>query len=525
MYKILLADDEPEVLEGLKIVIDWEKYGFEIAQTAVNGRDALNKLKEGKFHLVITDIRMPALDGLELIEAIQGIDSHMKILILSGFNEFKYAKRAIELGVKGYLLKPVDQEELIGQLEGIRREIDDAIKSKIAIRQYSEMAKDKLLMDLTNGNLPGARMEEQAAQYGMNISYKHFCCALLEIEDFRMMAENDLEDANLFKFAVRNITGEIVSARGPGYVYDEQQDKLGIIFCGDTIESGTVESAIKEICQCIRRILNLKISVGIGNVCSKLENIRLSMEQAEKALQRKYFTENDGIVIFSRLENNQKLVWQLNWDFTPLLSAIEVMNINTVNNEISKLMEEAERKHVSKELIQAFSLNLALGLNTIIAKYKGDSRELYNERQLEVLTNGCSNLRQFGTWLAEVCEKVVSYLSELSGIKSVKIIDQIKKYIDEHYFEDISLRSIASVFYLNTAYLGQLFKNTLGLSFSDYLNRKRIEEVKKMILIDNYKACDAIIKAGYNNTEYFYRQFKRYENISFAEYKGRIKES
>lgn len=525
MYKILLADDEPEVLEGLKIVIDWNKYGFEIADTAVNGREALEKLKSGKFHLVVTDIRMPVLDGLELLKALQNINPSIKILILSGFNEFKYAKKAIELGVKGYLLKPVDQDELIGYLKGINLDLDNEINNKITIREYGKMARDKFLLNLANGSLSCKEIEEQAAEYRINFNYNQYCIAIMEIEDFYTMAINNIEDANLIKFAVRNITEEIISSSCTGYVYDDLQGLLGIIFCGNTLTNNMIKSCITRISRYVTPIFNLTITVGVGNICSNMADIRISKEQAQKALERKYFVENNGIIYYSNLEMNQDLVWQLNWDFMPLLAAIEVMNINIVNEEIRNIIIEADRKLISRELIQSFSLSLASGLSSIVRKYKGDVEKIFDGQKLDILTMGCSSMEEFRIWLTDMCEKVVNYISELSGIKTVQLIDQIKKHIDDHYSEDISLKTIAAVFYLNTAYLGQLIKNTLGESFSDYLNKKRIEEVKKMILIDGFKAYDAVKKVGYNNPEYFYRQFKRYEVISFAEYKEKIKGS
>lgn len=226
MYNILIADDEPAVYEGLSILIDWEKYGFHVTNTAEDGEDALEKIKTGRYNLIITDIRMPVLDGLELIKAIKEQNSSTKILITSGYSDFSYAKKAIEYGVKGYLLKPVDREDLIKYIIKIKEELDSELLSTKSLRDNTNMAKDKLLMDFVSGNLTVKSIDQKISDVGISIESEYYYLALIEINNFNAMVDKNLDDANLIKFGIRNIVEEIVNEKKLGYVYE---DSYGVL--------------------------------------------------------------------------------------------------------------------------------------------------------------------------------------------------------------------------------------------------------------------------------------------------------
>ena len=521
MYKVLIADDEPEVLDGLKILIEWDKYGFKVAGTAANGKEALNKLNEDNYDLVVTDIRMPMLNGLELIKAIHGVDAELKIIILSGYDEFSYAKSAVELGVKAYLLKPVDQKELQHHLINIKNELDNLYAKKRISDQKDKIIREKFLYDLTEGNVTEQELHIKGEEFDIHLRDGCFCIALLEIENFYCMLEESIDHAKAMLAALGGITEKMITGRQMGYIYEDLQGLIGIIFSGRIFEREEIEDCLKEICLYSLNRLNLHLIVGVGNIFAEIENIKLSKKQARKALERKCFVNNGNIIFYDKFELSEKLAWQMEENYSVLIDAIEEMNIDIINAQKGKIIKDIQNKHLPNEVIQALSYSLMFGICTIVKKYKRDAADLLN--QIDVLTLSSSNIEKFKEWLDNTCLRAVDYISRISGIKSDKIAVRIKKYIEDNFSEDISLKMMADVFYLNPAYLGQLFKNSFGESFSDYLNKKRISQAKKMIFIEGYKIYDAIKNAGYKNTEYFYRQFRRYENISFAEYREKLK--
>lgn len=404
MYNVLIVDDEKSVCEGLSVIIDWEKYGFKVLNTAVNGKDALEKLQYDRYNLVITDIRMPVLNGLELIKAIRVQNPNINVLIISGYSNFSYAKQAIVYGVKGYLLKPIDRDYLTQHVLDIKEKLDSELTNKKIIKEIMNIAVDKLLLDFVSGSLAEKKFFEQMMKQGIPMEGSCFNVALIEIEDFLSRVERDLEEANLIKFSVRNIVEEIVQQEQVGIVYEDVCGTLGILFYGEQFElkCKDIEIVLEFIHSSIEKFIKLKINIGFGSTVKTAIQLKECRKQAMSVLER--------------------------------------------------------------------------------TRIQPDSKD-----------------------------------------SSSHLMNQIKKYIDNNYSDDLSLKSIASFFYMSPAYLGRIFKNMIGETFSDYLNKIRIAEAKKLILTEESKVYEIILKVGYNNPEHFYRQFKRYEGISLADYKRNVR--
>ena len=178
----------------------------------------------------------------------------------------------------------------------------------------------------------------------------------------------------------------------------------------------------------------------------------------------------------------------------------------------------------NSQIIHGITYNIIFGICAIVKSYNGDARELVND------DNGCikmnfANILQLKEWLKGICLKTCDYILDLQERKATGVFNQVKKYIDDNYYKDLSLKSLAENFYMNPAYLGRLFKNNMGENFNDYLNKIRISELKKRILQKDSKIYDLISEVGYSNHEHFYRQFKHFEGVSFVHYKESIKQN
>lgn len=519
---MLIADDEPEVLEGLKILIDWNQLGFEVTDTSINGRDALNKLKNGNFRLVITDMRMPGMNGLELISTIRLEYPFIKVIILSGYGEFSYAQQAIKLGVSDYLLKPVDVQELKTALSAIKEEFAQSESNLRSVMHYNDIARDRFLYDFSEGNIVESKAFKKSAQFGIGLEYAEFCVALLKIDNLIGISNGNIEDANLYKFAVRNMAEDLIQASSAGYVFEDIDGMIGVLFYGTATHQKSVENSLNRvICNSFKH-LNLKVAAAVGAIVAKIEDIRLSKQQAKQTLDSMYLAKNRGLLFYSDLNVNEVQVSQLNWDYSTLLTALRDMNVEKIDEEIDATIKSLQNKQLTKEIIQALSYNFFFAICSFIRENNGDSAAVFGRADTDILTEGISNLDNLKGWMRAICKRALSYISELNGVRTEKTIDILKKYIEENYQKDLNLKSLSSTLYMNPAYLGRLIKNTYGESFTDYLNKKRISEIKRLIFFEGYKAYDAIAKAGYKNTEYFYRQFKKFENVSFADYRKKL---
>lgn len=525
MYNVLIVDDEPRICAGLSVFIDWESIGFRVLNTVENGQEALEELKNHRYNLVITDIRMALVDGLELTRAIYAQNPKVRVLIISGYNDFDYAKEAIAYGVRGYLLKPVNCDELLNCVLKIEDELDRENDNLLKNREINYLSRDKFLFDLANGVLPQKDIGVKQQEFGLDFNNKLFSLALIEIEEFFHLAESDAEEANLIKFSVRNIAEEIITENNLGYMYEDINGKLGILICVEKqgFREEKTAGCLKNICICIEKYLHRNINIVYGNFTSEVPEIRISRRQAQMALDSIMLPGRKSVVPYKQVMLEEKSLLDLEWSNEALISFIEIADKKKVEEEVERLIGELASKCFPKEVINGIAYNIILKICTVVKGYNGNAGELFASMGINAERLDFPNIQKYKEWLLMLCLGTCDYNMELQVRKSLSIFNQIKKYIDDNYYKDLSLKFLSEVFFMNSAYLGRLFKNNMGESFNDYLNKVRISEVKKILFQENTKIYNLITRVGYSNHEHFYRQFKRYEGVSFAEYKQRMK--
>ena len=420
MYNVLIVDDEEIIREGLGLLVDWPSLGFEIGGHASNGQEALSCLtgEAGGFDLILTDIRMPVLDGLEFIRTLRATAPTIKIIIISGYNEFTYAQQAISLGVKGFLLKPIDRLELTGLLISVKEELDENRSSLDKASSANSLLQNRFLYDLIHGNLTEDEMVAGRQPGWVDLQGTRYVSALVKIADMRKMVEESLEKAKTIRKSVLSICMQKVGSRDSGAVYEEDDGLIGILFRQreTVLSSAVITAVLKEILETVHVRLAIRASAAFGESVEKIALLKESRLQAEESLERLLFA--------------------------------------------------------------------------------GDSDET-------------------------LCIEASRSSRDLSAKVHPKLIDQVADYVDQHYMEDITLKSVSQHFFMNTSYLGQIFKSATSESFNNYLNKRRITEAKKMIRADHLKISMIVDKIGYKNTQHFYKQFRKYEGLSVQEYKRR----
>lgn len=388
MYQVLIVDDEPFVRQGLKVVIDWEAYGFHIAAEARNGIEAIEYLKRSKFDLIFMDIRMPGMNGLEVSAKIRSsISKRVKIVLLSGYSEFTYAQEALKYNISHYLLKPLDPDQLIKLLMETSHELDKQMKAEQARKDTASIVGAHYLLETLTG-----RKNEKVA-------------------------------------------------RGLEKLFSGQSN-----FAYLYIELDGQDESFKE----------------------------LSPEEQ---------TEN---------------FWEL-YDY--LTSAIGKFKGNILCNVDKK---------------QVFELGIILS-DQLVESYLCKEKEDFVEK-IKVRTNLAFsyNLKWYlGCNVATISEILTSYLSALDikasegGEGDVELLSRIEDEIQKNYRENLSLKELSDKYFINSAYLGQLFKKKYGIYFKDYLNCVRIDKAKELLLNSNEKVYKISELVGYNNVDYFINKFTK----------------
>jgi Response regulator containing CheY-like receiver domain and AraC-type DNA-binding domain len=520
MFKAVIVDDEPNIREGLRKIIDWGKHGFIIIGQASDGIEALEIYDQEKYDLVISDIKMPRMDGLELSRELKSRNPEIKVLIVSGYDDFSYAKEAIKYGVNSYLLKPVDSEELCNVLTLIQESLVDKMQNKRREMEQSNALKEYFLFKFVRGELL-KDFSSKAIEYDIDLYCESFCFVIIEIDNYGEFLLNLSEDdIYLKKFEMRNIIEELIKNRNKVHLFDYSDNQFGLLITGSgKFQSEMVFELSSDIANCIYKYLNESITIGIGEIVLNSSEIKTSYKKALYALERKMFSHSGKVLRyedFIEFDNIQNIEWK----DAELLEAIRKCDRRLIYEEIMKFYNEANRINLSLSIIRRIISNIVLDISKIIVEHNGDWDKLYANKNIDlekIILFG--TLSEFKEYILNISVDACQFIEALMNQKSGNALDEIKIYIQQHHFEDFNLKELSGMFYINSVYLGQLFKKSTGECFHDYINRIRIDNAKRLLDETNMSINEISEKVGYKYLDHFYRKFKKILGVNPGEYR------
>ncbi|QAY66654.1 response regulator transcription factor [Paenibacillus protaetiae] len=513
MINVMIVDDEPKVREGLKALIPWEECGYAVLATASNGYEALQLYHEVKPDLVVADIRMPGMDGLTLIQQLRQLDERLHVLILSGYADFEYAKKAIASRADGYLLKPVDEDEMIGYLKHIKKECakerDIASWSTVAGR----WTRDQLVLSLLEQST-----EDEAGQLAAKAKQLG-----LDWQEYQVL-RYELYRADGYKTEATDITEAV--KRIDHYV---ERNELGISFNqqGDTgiLLKKTVvgEQMRKELGLELNKLLagtGLSLMAAAGPLVRKPSAIWRSGERAGELLQQRFFAGEDDIL--SEETDKQAVYAQQGIAEHPermedrLYYALEMANRPMLEELVLQAGEFFAASRAPEQDVKRFFAELTASLLSRLAAHHGELNGC-----LKSSTDSIALIYQQQT-MRLLCRHVIGLLASVSEPLAERTQEHDMKaildIIHRNFSDNVKLETLAAVFNYNPAYLGKMFKNTTGEYFNTYLDKVRIEHAKQY-LQQGMKVYQVAEKVGYTHVDYFHGKFKKYVGISPSSYR------
>ncbi len=504
--KFIIADDEPIVREGLKTIIDWSEMGFTLCEEASDGKEAVEKIMENNPDLVILDVKMPELSGVKVAEIVRQQGYHGKIIILSGFSDFAYAQAAIRYGVESYLVKPIDEEELIEALLKARKKIEEENLSGLYNSKKLHNAKDMLLKHLLTDSMP--RLDENFTDYGLTFHEPPFQLAMLDYSCYRdidgrfyydywqrvyshhpaefLMIDNSLVILIKGRAAIQHFTANI-----PAWLGKAEQEGL------------------------------LQPFVIISDTFSEVRDFSENYQKLKNISNRRFFYYKDNKPVFlNNLPGKEELVSaeRLNpIEFTEsIYMAILDKNTSLISMTAQKLYRVLQNRDFNVEQIYQIMINCIVQLKALLNETYIKEFIEFNENELINQICTCSTLYEIINLLEDRFTLFCDYVKKSS---EVKIIEKVLNYIDLHYNEELKLEKIADLFGYNPAYLGRLLYFRIGTNFNLYIERKRLDKAKDMLIHTDIKIPDICNLVGYQNVEYFYRKFKKYTNYTPGNYR------
>lgn len=518
MFKVLLVDDEYSVIQLLENLVDWEKMGYTICGTASNGEEALEILKESNPHLAIIDIRMPKVSGLQLLhQASEILYLRTKFIILSAYNDFEYAKTAMRYGVSDYILKPIDDEELIPALKRLREQIENDIGTLEAEVNKQKFAASNYINRIINGE--GGEELVERCKHMLQTNDNDLCrCALIEINEFEKWM-NDFEDMEIQRkrLGIRRIIESVLGSEHMLNIFDDDIHRFGIIIASDMIMRK--EQYLENLRRKILGNYQCSVSIALSEEARGLESIEKLYRQALIAIQYRSFQTPAGVLYYEQFKNIP-----LNYNFyesnpEALVEDIKSSSLSGIKDKINNVFNEFYRKKCAPEVIATYIRNVEYDLVKHIMEHDGSMDEIIFRFESLIRTIGKVPIYTLREEFCTLAVYISDYYKSIISRSSKDIIIEIKDFMRKNYQKNLKLQDVAKAYYVNPVYLGQVFAKTVGMHFNEYLHSVRIEKAIKLIRRTDIKISAIASMVGYSDSDYFVSKFKAITKHLPSEYR------
>lgn len=524
--KVILVDDEPLEIKLIKKCIDWKSLNMEVVGEAQNAIDGMDLVKNLSPDILFTDINMPIINGIKFSEMAIQERPKIKIIILTGFDDFDYAQESIKIGVSAFLLKPINDDEVFSTLSRLKEGIDNERKSideyDLLKRQLSDnlpFLREKYLIELLNGELDIEKAKKKTSFLGLYFKYNSFQIAAIEINSSVL----DNENLNAGKYLLKNI--KIMNTIKESF----QKNKYIYVFY-DTLNriiilNNDENTDLFEECENLKtEIINNdhSINIGLGGIKKQLTEISTSYKEALEALKYRVAVGNNAVILYDRLNicdsNNKYNINELNEKMSFYLKS----GLN--DKAISQIRKYFENMNMKSENALKEIRMVAMNIISLSFKILIDMNEYDDVYRLQAgsfaAISSINNLPDLEKYLEDTVLEIINIINDKQVSKINDTVIQAKEYIDNNLSDcELSLSRVAKHLYLNPSYLSRMFKKEIGISFVEYLTKIRMEKAVELIRGKDLKAFQIAQKVGIADSNYFCTCFKKYAGMSVSEYK------
>lgn len=539
--KVFLVEDEMVIRRGIKNSIDWEKEGYIFCGEASDGELAYPMIIKEKPDILITDIRMPFMDGLELCKLVKKELPNIKILILSGYDEFDYAKEAIRLGVTEYLLKPISSGKLLEALNGVSESIRREKEDKDLVRKYmeemrenTEHEKQKFFEQMIAGNLSMADALETGKKYEMNLSAGMYNLLLFRFT----LGEENRKSRELLgeaEYAIEKLTERLE------YVFEFQRGVEGWAFLLMADNEEQMSERVKELSKDLEEIMKNYSTIayfgGIGQPVARLRELEESFREAERALAARFTMELNRIISVEDIRMAQNVDTLDDIEITSFgeiektRTMLEKFLNNGAEDEIDEFVDvyinELPEENLKSVLMRQYIIMDAyIVMMSFCEKIEGIEGEM--QAQSEELKNSMKTiqtLEEIKNYIRMLLKKIIGVRDTISGRRYSDIIEIAKDQIRKTYMSDeISLNTIAAEVGMSPSYFSSIFSKEMGKTFVEYLTEIRMDRGKELLMCSSMKTSEIGYEVGYKDPHYFSYIFKKTQNCTPKEFRARGKE-
>ena len=542
MLKIFLAEDEVIVRETIKCMIPWEELGFELVGEAADGEMALPLLIRQKPDLLITDIKMPFMDGLTLAKLAKKELPELKIVILSGYDDFNYAKQAINIGVEDYLLKPITKNALIERLSEIRSRYEHEKTQKEyyekfqrEMQAYEKNSSRDFFEALVRGSMDMMEVYKKAEKLGVDIvaeAYNILIFTMNSEEDFSGQKEGYSE----WEAESLEMLEEFFSGHPSAMLFRSNIFSYGVLLKG---QKESIKEITKECVGKIQGILKRKESkrewfLAVGQPVERLSQIKKSYHTASRAFSQRYlYVEN--ILYYDEMEMMEHRSGQADTNDNAYLKKVDVNALNPailqkfLSNGIQEDTENFVKDYfyaIGQEPMESLVFRNYVILNvrfSVITFLKGlgcDTEGMEPENTEEILAESGKNIESAIAYAEKMVSQAITIRDQNSGNKNRSILKTAVDFIESHYMEEeISLNTVANVANVSANHFSALFSQNMGQTFIEYLTSLRMNKAKELLRCTGMRSSEIAGEIGYKDAHYFSYLFKKTQGMTPSDYR------
>jgi len=540
MYNLMLVDDEEHVREDLLKEIDWGENGIRIVGCAENGREAMELAERTAPDIVVTDIRMPFMDGLQLAEWLRAHHPLTRIVILTGFDEFDYAQKAIRLHIDEYVLKPFSAADLVQALSKVKLQLDEEVAARENVnvlrdhyRRSLPVLRESFLVSLVTRRLRPADLADKARQYGVSLSGRSFVASVLHVEEPAASEEvqphslRNSGDPELKQFAVYNIAGEIAERRGLGTIFLHNEKVVLLTALGEAGQPADLQeamNALEEIRQSVDKYLKLTLTIGVGTEAGDPADLKYSYEDAVLALDYRPIHGSGRILWIGDMEKRAGEPLRFDeWKESALTRSLKVGTPDEIKVAVEQVFSGFPETTSYAEL-QIFHLELL----TAVMKAARDAGAAPDDETTAELILPYAKIHPFASldeakqWVTALCVRVRGSIASDRISAHQNLVQEAITYTREHFRDpDISIARLCERLHISAGYFSTIFKKETKTTFVAYLLQLRMEEAARLLRATDLRAFEISEQVGYSDPNYFSFCFKKQFGLSPKEYRSR----
>lgn len=530
MYNAIIVDDENTVRRGLKTYFDWAKYNLQVIEDFPDGQKAWQYMQTHTVDLVVTDVRMPNMDGIALAEAVHEAFPSTKIIFISGYDDTEYLRNALKMDAVDYILKSIDLDEFGKTIARVTAKMEQESRRELKLAQMEEQLRESIPLiqqrqlmllireEMTNENIAAGRLEFLEIPLSFSTPY---CILVMQLRHiWSKLGDSPGQQQVLFSVEVRADCQQILARYNSHVVFE---NLLGEYVMYVNVASDDYEEVLLSISEELRARMrehyDFDCRIGISNRFVGLQHSHDAYERAVGAIHKRYYSDETQTVSVDKYEETVTTRSMQEWAEKSISEALMSGDLQRIRQCAAELFEKLDALTGEYE-----KQNLMLGFlmlpTTVLSNVRPGERGSYdNHRALVERYLHCGGLHEQKLFLLGLYEEVSSIINRRSETHSHHIVERVQALIEQQYMEQISIVSLAEEVHLTPTYLCVLFKQATGQTINEYITKTRIQQAKRLLATPHIKLYDVCFRVGYLSPSYFSKIFKKQTLLTPSEYR------